>query len=405
MVVSAGKPDAERFRKIIHLDLDAFFCAVEELLDPSLAGKAFAVGGATGERGVISTCSYPARRYGVRSAMPTGQALRLCPGLLLLRGHYNEYSKYSRKTMEILENLTPLVEQISIDEAFIDVTDLPQRAEEIARDIQAKVKAELGLPCSLGVASNKLVAKIANNIGKSEVKTGRPPCAVKVVLPGQEAAFLAPLPVGELWGIGPKSAEHLHKLGIRFIGELASKTDDWLNTNIGDYGRSLARHARGIDHREVMTSHDTKSISNEVTFSRDVTSRAELLATLRRLSDKVGSRMRRDGFLASTVRIKIRWPDFSTFTRQATLTEDFDQDSIIYEAALGLLNGIWQEGMPVRLLGVGVSNLHPFAVQLSLWETKTERERRLLKAVDDIRERFGRDMIQRATRLKNTTPS
>lgn len=405
MTATDAKPHKERIRKIIHLDLDAFFCAVEEQLDPALAGKAFAVGGAAGERGVISTCSYPARRFGVHSAMPTGQALRLCPDLILVRGHYAEYSKASHGTMEILENLTPLVEQISIDEAFIDVTDLPDSGKVIALGIQSQVRVKMGLPCSLGVASNKLVAKIANNIGKSENRSGSPPCAIKVIPPGGEAAFLAPLPVGELWGIGPKTAEQLHRMGILTIGDLAAKPEDWLDTHIGDYGRSLGRHARGIDHREVMTSHDTKSISNEVTFSKDVKDRQELLLTLRRLSDKVGSRLRADGFLASTVRIKIRWSDFSTFTRQITLADDFDQDSIIYEAALGLFNGIWQKGTPVRLLGVGVSSLHPFAVQLNLWETKTERERRLLRAVDDIRTRFGKDVIQRAARIKKTPPA
>ncbi|MCE5209239.1 MAG: DNA polymerase IV [Chloroflexi bacterium] len=405
MTAAETREDKKRIRKIIHIDLDAFFCAVEELLDPSLAGKAFAVGGAAGERGVISSCSYPARRFGVHSAMPTGQALRLCPELILVHGHYAEYQKASRKTMEILEDMTPLVEQISIDEAFLDMTDLPESGRVIALYIQSMVKTKVGLPCSLGVASNKLVAKIANNRGKSENRTGSPPCAIKVIPPSEEAAFLAPLPVDELWGIGPKTAAHLNKLGITTIGDLAAQADAWLDTHFGDYGHSLSRHARGIDHREVVNFHDTKSISNEVTFSQDVHDEQELHATLRRLSDKVGSRLREDRFLASTVRIKIRWPDFSTFTRQVTLDEPFDQDSIIFEAALGLFNGIWQKDQPVRLLGVGAGNLQAFAVQMNLWETRSDRERRLLKAVDEIRDRFGKDVIQRGTRLtKKSTP-
>ncbi|PKN90544.1 MAG: DNA polymerase IV, partial [Chloroflexi bacterium HGW-Chloroflexi-7] len=202
-----------RFRKILHLDLDAFFCAVEELKDPSLAGKPFAVGGRAEHRGVISTCSYAARQFGVHSAMPTGQALKLCPSLLLISGRHGEYGEKSREVMDIVHQLTGLVEQVSVDEAFMDVTDLPEHGESIARRLQADVFEKTGLPCSIGVASNKLVAKIATDTGKARNKGCGYPRAILVVPNGGEAEFLAPLPVKAMWGVGPKMEKALNDAG------------------------------------------------------------------------------------------------------------------------------------------------------------------------------------------------
>lgn len=403
MPLPSFQDSQDRVRKIIHIDLDAFFCAVEELLDPSLKGKAFAVGGAPDQRGVVSSCSYPARRFGVHSAMPTAQALRLCPGLILVRGNYAEYQKASNGTMDVLHAITPMVEQISIDEAFLDVTDLPDEGRIIALQIQSEIKQKVNLPSSLGVATNKLVANIANNLGKSEHRGEGPPMAVRVVTPGQEATFLAPLNVSELWGIGPKTAAALKQAGIHRIGDLAACSEHWLLNRFGKSGISIHRHAKGIDRREVVSSHDTKSISNEVTFSKDLCSEEELKECLRKLSDKVGRRLRKAGFTAKTVRIKVRWPDFSTITRQLTLSEAFDQDSIIYETSHELFNLLWRKGMPVRLLGVGVSQLQSQVVQLNLWETETEKERRLLQAVDSLRDRYGSEVLKRGTRLKRAS--
>ena len=211
------------FRKILHVDLDAFFCSVEELLDPSLKGKTFATGGTSEGRGVVTSCSYAARLVGIRSAMPMQKAKKLCPDLITVRGHYQYYSDYSARVMRILENLTPLVEPISIDEAFLDVSDLPQDMSTIAIDIQMKIMAETGLPCSIGAAANKLVAKIATNIGKSEHKKPTSPMAIKVIAPGLEKMFLDPLPIGEMWGIGPKSEKILNDNGLKIIGDSTAK--------------------------------------------------------------------------------------------------------------------------------------------------------------------------------------
>lgn len=394
-----GRPP-ERMRRILHLDLDAFFCAVEELRDPSLRGKPFAVGGRPDSRGVVASCSYPARTFGIHSAMPMSQAVRLCPDLIVVSGRHGEYGAVSRRVMAFLHDLTPLVEQISIDEAFMDVTGRQEPAEELARRLQATIRQAEGLPCSLGVASSKLVAKIANNVGKAEAAHGRPPNAIKVVPPGQEAAFLAPLPVRELWGVGPKTAETLARMGIETIGELAGWPAEDLARRFGRHGEDLARRARGIDERPIVTEHEAKSISKETTFSSDVSDGRVLRDTLRRLSDGVGRRLRRNGLSGPTVKIKLRWADFTTLTRQVTLSQPTDHDNEIYAAALGLFEATWQHGRPVRLLGVGVSGLEPSTRQLGLWDDEAREERRLLGVLDELRDRFGEDIVQRASRLK-----
>jgi DNA polymerase-4 len=253
-------------RKILHLDLDAFFCACEELKNPSLAGKTFAVGGQAGRRGVIASCSYPARKMGVHSAMPTAQAVRLCPDLILISGHHGDYGIQSERVMKILGELTPLVEQVSIDEAFMDVTDLPQPMEVLARDLQARVQAETRLPCSIGGAANKLVAKIATDTGKARSKMNDYPRAILIVPTGTEARFLAPLPAKAMWGIGPKMEAALANLGIKTIGDLAEYSPAILERHFGKYGKELSQHARGIDDRLVVVEYEAKSVSQETTF-------------------------------------------------------------------------------------------------------------------------------------------
>lgn len=402
----AADPQVTRIhkaRKILHLDLDAFFCSVEELCNPELRGKAFAVGGRPAERGVVASCSYPARLCGVRSAMPMGRALRLCPDLVIVTGRHRLYSEYSEKVMQRVRNLTPLVEQISIDEAFMDISDLAEPALLIASQLQKVVRTELELPCSLGAASNKLVAKIANDVGKAARRGGQPPNAITVVPTGEEAAFLAPLPVEALWGVGPKTAARLLELGIATIGDLASHSEGEMVLSFGKNGFDLVRHARGMDDSPIVTVHEAKSISQETTFAQDVREAKVLKRILAEQSEMVGRRLRQDGLCGTTVKIKIRWPDFTTLTRQMTLDLPVEQDEQIYQTAVSLFEKVWEKDRPVRLIGVGVSGLGAPIRQLSLWETasdpthtaNSEKARRLQHAIDEIRQRFGEQILQR----------
>jgi DNA polymerase IV len=387
-------------RKIIHLDLDAFFCAAEELRRPELRGKAFAVGGKPQERGVVSSCSYPARAFGVRSAMPMYKALRLCAELIVVQADHRYYSELSAQVMAILGEHTGLLEQISIDEAFLDLSDLPQPALELARTLQAQINTRLRLPCSLGVARSKLVAKIATDTGKARHKLPSPPNTILVVPPGEEAAFLAPLPASALWGVGPKTAARLAELDILSIGDLAKANEAQLARLFGITGPELIQRARGIDERPVQVEHAAKSISAELTFERDTADGQRLRDTLRAQSEEVARHLREAGLCAATVRIKIRWPDFSTHTRQQPLAQPSDQDQQIYAAALELFGGIWTAGKAVRLLGLGASGLSPAVHQLSLWDTADQKERRLLEALDTLRTRYGDKAVQAGRKIK-----
>lgn len=387
-------------RKILHLDLDAFFCAVEEQRDPALRGQPFAVGGRPDQRGVVAACSYAARTFGIRSAMPMARAIRLCPHLIVVPSRHQAYSAVSKQVMAQLHNLTPLVEQLSIDEAFLDVTDLSDPAEQLAHHLQTTIRANLSLPNSLGVASNKLVAKIANNIGKASAPKGQTPNAITVVPPGREADFLAPLPVSELWGVGPKTAESLARLGLHTIGDIARWPEQDLVRRFGKHGLDLARRASGVDDRPVETEHEAKSISQETTFAQDVTDRSALCHTLRRQSEQVGRRLRKAELLGSTIRLKIRWADFTTLTRQMTLTRPTNLDNEIYEQVVRLFDNVWPDGKRVRLIGVGVSNFDASARQLGLWEEGGESDQRLQDTLDTLRDRFGKQAVQRGDQLK-----
>jgi DNA polymerase-4 len=382
-------------RRIIHLDLDAFFCAVEEQRDPSLAGKPFAVGGRPEERGVVASCSYAARQFGVRSAMPMARALKLCPELIIVGSHHRDYSEVSRKVMQRLQGLTPLVEQISIDEAFLDVSELEESPEVIARRLQAGIWEELGLPCSLGLASNKLVAKTATDVGKIKARGSGPPSALTIVQPGKEADFLAPLPVEMLWGVGPKTAERLDELGIHTIGELASWPQDELIKRFGKHGYEMSRHARGLDDRPIETSHEVKSISQEVTFARDVRDEAELRRTLQRMAEQIARSLQTQLLHATTIKLKIRWPDFTTLTRQVSTSKPTDQAHEIAAGAEALLGKVWTKGKAVRLIGVGVSGLDARPRQLELFDGENIRQQRLREAISELKERFGEDVVRR----------
>lgn len=379
---------------ILHVDLDAFFCSVEELLDPSLVGTAFAVGGPANERGVISTASYAARQYGVRSALPTARALRLCPHLKLLPGRHKLYSEYSRQVMALFDHETPVVEQISIDEAFLDLTGDPRAGGKVAALLQARIRSELGLPSSFGVATNKLVAKIATNVGK--------PQGLIVVPPGEEAAFLAPLPMAMLWGVGPKTQARLATLGLRTIGDLAAWPAADLEQRFGAWGADLARHARGQDARPVETEREAKSISKETTFAKDVTDRAALRRTLLELCDQVAGTLRHNGLAARSVKLKLRWPPFETITRQTTLPQPTNLEADIFAAAFALFEAAWTRGRPVRLIGVGVSGLQNPARQLGLFDANPQQAKasKLAEAVDKIRAKYGWDAVRRASLME-----
>jgi DNA polymerase-4 len=388
-------------RKIMHLDLDAFFCAVEELQDPSLKGKPFAVGGRPESRGVVSSCSYAARKFGIRSAMPMGKALRTCPDLIVVSSHHSHYSEYSDRVMDRINQLTPLVEQVSIDEAFLDVSDMQEDGLFLARRLQARIRHELGLPCSIGVATNKLVAKVASDVGKAGHRGIDPPNAITVVPPGEEARFLAPLPAQALWGIGPKSAARLAELGILTIGDLANLPESALVEHFGKNGLELHQRALGIDHSPVASSGVVKSVSNEITYDKDQREEAVVLKTLRHLSESVGGRLRKASMAGTVVQIKLRWADFTTLTRQTTLPAPIDEDGVIYKTAASLFQKVWhEERHAVRLIGVGVAGLVTAQRQLSLWDGGLEKEHKLLEAIDGLRERYGAKIIRRAEDLK-----
>ncbi len=387
-------------RIILHLDLDAFFCAVEENHNPALRGKPFAVGGKPQERGVVASCSYAARALGIHSAMPMSRAVRLAPGLIIVPGRHRLYSETSQRVMEKLREVTPQVEQISIDEAFMDITGLGE-AEALARRLQAGIQEDPGLPCSIGIASNKLVAKIATEVGKKGALRGRgqgeigAPRALTVVPAGQEAEFLAGLPSSMLWGVGPKTESRLAELGMHSIGDIARWPETDLVRRFGENGRDLSRHARGIDERPIVTEHETKSISQETTFTRDVSDDRELERTLRELSAEVGRSLRKNDLAGKTVKLKLRWPDFTTLTRQTTLPQPTQDDAEIIKTALALLKAVRRPGQPVRLIGVGVSGLGTPVLQLGLWDEEAGKRRKLQEVVDELQARFGRDSIQR----------
>jgi len=384
-----------RTRHILHLDLDAFFASVEELLEPSIADKPVLVGGDPSERGVVASASYAARAYGVHSAMPMSQALRLCPHAVVRHGHHKEYAVYSKRVMAILAEYTPLVEQLSIDEAFLDVTGCERLfgpADELAYRIQERVQRETGLPCSLGVASNKLVAKVASQQAK--------PDGVLIVPVGQEADFLAPLPIERLWGVGKVTAERLRRIGVSTIGQLVALPEAHYEQLFGSAAAEMQRRALGIDNRPVGEQAKHKSISQEHTFARDVGDIEVLRRALLDMSEDVATQLRKGGECGRTIVLKMRYPDFTTITRRVTLGQPTDLTEVIHAQAVTLLQKEWRRGTQVRLIGVGVSGLTQ-ARQLSLFDAPDKRLGKLSRTVDAIRRKYGKDAIRRASLLEH----
>ncbi len=376
----------------LHVDLDAFFAAVEQRDHPELRGRPVVVGvGGRNDRGVVSAASYEARRYGIRSAMPLRTAAALCRDAIFVPVDGRKYSVVSREVMAILRRYTPAVEPVSIDEAFLDVAGseaLLGSPAEMARSIKDTIRAELHLIASVGLATTKLVAKVASDLEK--------PDGLVIVAPGTEAAFLAPLPIARLWGVGDKTAAVLAEFGVRTIGDLAVLPDDVLARRFGSQGPLLAQRARGIDPSPVSTADPARSVSHEHTFDVD-TSDAEILErTLLALSEGVAGRLRAGGVKARTIAVKVRDSAFVTVSRQRTLQQPTDQTEVIFVAALDLSRP-QLKGIRVRLLGVAASHLGQTA-QLSLF-VEDERKRRASEAADAIRRRYGSSAIRRARLL------
>lgn len=356
-------------RTILHLDLDAFYCSVEEIHNPQLLGKPFAVGGKPNERGVVASCSYAARALGIRSAMPMSKAVQLCRGLIIVPVRHELYSEYSAQVMNKLKKITPQLEQISIDEAFLDLTQLDEEPTRLALDLQADIRIELQLPSSIGIASNKLVAKIATEVGKkSSARKNESPYGFTHVPAGEERNFLAPLPAELLWGVGPKTSARLTELGIYTIGDLANWPEKEMLSLFGENGRDLWLHANGIDERPIVTEYETKSVSQEITFNADVSDESTLAETLREQAFEIAEQLSKNALAGKTVKIKIRFSDFTTFTRQLTLPTSTNDGEEIFQAALKLLKAFRKPNQAVRLIGVGVSGIGAPIRQLGLWD-------------------------------------
>jgi len=382
-----------REKIIAHVDLDAFFVSVEELLNPSLRGKPVVVGGDPFGRGVVSAASYAARKFGVHSGMPSSQARRLCPRAIFLRGSHSLYSRYSRQVMDILGRFTPVVEQVSVDEAYLDLTGCQRLhrggAVEIAQRIHHAIRAETGLPASIGVGSGRVVAKIAANAAK--------PNGMMVIRPGCEAAFLAPLPIGRMPGIGPVSEREYRKLGIRRIGDLARLEPELLLQVLGKHGAAMVRRARGEDGGGgdlpggADKRHGPQSVSREVTYSTDTGDPERIRATVSYLAESMGRRVRKAGLVFDTVTLKLRRASFATATRSRALSRACDDTSVIYRTACGLLEPLLAGSRErVRLVGVGVRAMDKKPAQMDLFlMERMERMEAVHRSMDQARDMYG----------------
>jgi DNA polymerase IV len=384
---------------VLHADLDTFYVSMELLRHPELRGKPVIIAGGLGARGVVNTCSYEAREFGVHSAMPTGTARRLCPQGIFLPSDYSFYAPASKRFHEILRSYTPDWEPAGSDEAYLDVAGCERlfgSPEKIAKEIRARVKDDIGINVSIGVAVNKLVAKVASDAAK--------PDGLLVVPAGTEAAFFAPMPIRDLPMVGAKTEETLKGLGIKTIGDLAAFPPDILEERLGDHGHGLVARAQGIYSATVLSGRARrKSISSESTFSTDEGDGDRLHAILRSKSEHVAAQLARKHKAARTVTLKLRFPPFETLTRSLTGPRQVELADDIYQAALQLFETAWSANgrRPVRLIGVGVANLEDRARQLQLGET-LEADR-LAEAVGDLRERFGDEAVRRAAEVEHHT--
>jgi len=378
-------------RYIAHFDLDSFFVSVEMLNNPELLGKAVIVGGSK-ERGVVTTCSYEARKFGVRSAMPMKQAMLLCPHAILLQGTRGQYSKYSRWVTDIIATKAPLFEKASIDEFYIDLTGMDKffNVLQWTIDLREQIIAETKLPISFGLSSNKMISKIATDEAK--------PNGYLFVQPGMEKEFLAPLPVNKFSGVGESTFKKLKAMDIHLIGDVLKYSEKELEQKIGKWGTELYKKAQGISTSIVNNYREAKSISCENTFSENITNENELIIELVRQVERVCYELREDNMLTGCVAVKIRYPNFETTNKQTTIDYTLSDDVIIKEATT-LFKKLWKKNEPVRLLGVRLSELTNQSFQGNLFDDVTEKSK-LYKAVDDIKHRFGKTSLQKARTIK-----
>ena len=381
-------------RTIFHVDMDAFFVSVEELFDPSLKQKPVVVGGRSNERGVVAAASYEARKFGIHSAMPLRTAYKLCPQAIFVDGHPERYREYSGKVHEVLMRFSPKVEMASIDEAYLDMTGTerllgpPLRA---ADTLHKAMKESTALNCSVGVAAARMVAKVASDLAK--------PNGVLWVTHGREAAFLAPLAVRKIPGVGKVMERSLHELGVSTVGDLAKLETKFLEDRFGKWGLALAGKAQGLDaggwyDEEIGEATEPKSVSHEHTFSHDTSEMATLESTLAQLSQMVGRRLRGAGLYAKTIQLKLRYSDFSTITRAHSLARSTQLDTAILNEALTLFRRNWKRGATVRLLGVQASSLDQAEPEADLLHSADDRKwQRLLSAADRLRDKYGESVV------------
>ncbi|MEK7470269.1 MAG: DNA polymerase IV [Planctomycetota bacterium] len=384
---------------ILHVDMDAFYAAVEVLDHPELRGKPVIVGGPSKSRGVVSSATYEARKFGVRSAMPSSQAARLCPQGVFMPVRMERYSEISLEVMRIFRSFTPLVEPLSLDEAFLDVAGAERLFGDgpaIGRKIKERIRADLGLVASVGVSYVKYLAKLASDLEK--------PDGFVIIRPEDVDRRLPPLPITRLWGVGPKTATRLEALGLRTIGHVRAAGEERLARELGDFGVHISRLSRGEDDRRVEPAWDARSIGAERTFERDLSAIPAMERELLEIAEEVGSRLRADAVAARTVQIKVRFHDFRTITRSKTLERPTDITREIFDVARGLMKekaGV--KGARVRLLGIQGQNLAPAgAGQGTLFgERERAKERRLDKVIDALRQKMGDDAVVRARTREN----
>ncbi len=392
-----GIMDTVVSQAILHIDMDAFYASIEERDQPALAGKPVIVGGTPHGRGVVAAANYAARKYGIHSAMPAATAQRLCPHAVFLPTRHAYYAEVAHQIRAIFRRYTPLVEPLSLDEAFLDVTEsrkLFGEAPAIGRMIKREIAQELCLTASVGIAPNKFVAKVASDLGK--------PDGFVVVDSEHVLSFLEPLPVTRLWGVGKVASQRLREQGVRNIGELRGKSQAWLQQLFGKQGEHILRLAHGIDERAVIADNETKSISHETTFEHDITERDTLRSWLSELTEQVGVRLRRCGLHGRTVHVKIRFTDFKTITRAYTMAQPSNITHELWRVAVRLLEDNLPARNPgVRLLGVGVSGFEQEPVQGLLFAQVTRDKQLRLDAIsDDVKQRFGPSALRRALDLQ-----
>lgn len=372
---------------IFHLDLDAFFVSVERILNPQLVGKPVIVGGDPRGRGVVTTCSYEARKFGLHSAMPIRQAFKLCPDGLYIRGHYEEYSRFSHIVGDILRDMAPQIQQASIDEYYMDFTGFEHIEGGLlglASKIQKRIKDEIYLPSSIGIAPNKTLAKIASDFRK--------PLGITYVLPGQEAAFLSNLPLSVIPGVGKMMIQKLNGQGFYKIRDVARVSPDFMMASYGKGGIDLWNTAHGEGSTVLSTGREQKSISKETTFSEDILDVKVLENILFNLTGKVCQTLRDQKMVTSTITLKLRYTDFVTITRSKTV-EPTDDDEIVFTRVKDMLEKAFTRRVSVRLIGVGLSKFSHSGEQVNLFESETDKRKNLLKAVNAIRGKYGYETI------------